>query len=71
MPYIRWVMVEVKLPDGSTKKIEAGKTVLDVAKLIGAGLAKAAIAGKLDGKIVDLRMPIRENTSLLIAPKRA
>ncbi len=70
MPYIRRVMVEVKLPDGSIKKIETGKTVLDVAKLIGAGLAKAAIAGKLDGKIVDLRMPIRENALLQIITEK-
>ncbi len=47
-------MVDVKLPDGSIKKIETGKTVLDVARLIGAGLAKTAIAAlpeRIDGEV--------------------
>ena len=42
-------MVMVKLPDGKELHVGDGATVLDVAKQIGPGLAKAAIAGKVDG----------------------
>ena len=46
--------MEIVLPDGSKKTLDAGATVADVAASIGAGLAKAALAGKIDGKLVDL-----------------
>lgn len=46
-------MVSVRLPDGSQRQFDAPVTVAQVAANIGAGLAKAAIAGKVDGKLVD------------------
>ena len=44
----------VNLPDGSEKQLEEGATVADVAASIGAGLARAALAGKIDGQFADL-----------------
>jgi threonyl-tRNA synthetase len=46
-------MVNVKLPDGSIRPFDHPVTVGDVAKAIGPGLAKAALAGKVNGKLVD------------------
>ena len=46
-------MVNVTLPDGSVRQFEAPVTVAQVASSIGAGLAKAALAGKVDGRLVD------------------
>ncbi len=47
------IMINVKLPDGSVKSFERPVTVAEVAASIGAGLAKAALAGRVDGKLVD------------------
>src|SRR6185369_2374844 len=47
-------MAVVKLPDGSTRDVAAGTTVMQLAESIGRGLAKAAVVGKVDGKLVDL-----------------
>ncbi len=52
-------MVSITLPDGSQKQFENAPTVQDVAASIGAGLAKAALAGKVDGKLVDTEFPHR------------
>lgn len=50
--------IEVKLPDGSTRQVRRGVTLLDLAKDIGPGLAKAALGGKINGQLVDLSTPI-------------
>src|SRR5436305_101255 len=47
-------MASIKLPDGSVREVADGSSVFAVAESIGKGLAKAAIVGKLDGKLVDL-----------------
>src|SRR3954451_4331004 len=47
-------MTSVKLPDGSVREVPDGSTVYQVAESIGKGLAKAALIGKVDGKMVDL-----------------
>src|SRR5688500_16753955 len=47
-------MAVIKLPDGSKREIPDGSSVQQVAESIGRGLAKAAIAGRVDGKVVDL-----------------
>src|SRR5829696_2364263 len=47
-------MAVVKLPDGSKREVADGSSVQQVAESIGRGLAKAAVAGKVDGKVVDL-----------------
>lgn len=58
------------LPDGSEKKLEDGASVADVASAIGAGLAKAAIAGKIDGRLVDLNAPLPTESHVeIITPK--
>jgi threonyl-tRNA synthetase len=50
--------MNVQLPDGSVREVPAGSTVADVATSIGKRLAKDAIAGKIDGKIVDVYVPV-------------
>lgn len=58
-------MIKVSLK-GDVKEFESGITVAEIAKSIGAGLYKAACAGKLDGKVVDLRTPVTKDCELQI-----
>src|SRR4051812_4794153 len=50
--------MQVILPDGSERALPDGATFLDLAKSIGPGLAKAVIAAKLDGELMDIQAPI-------------
>ena len=50
--------IEIKLPDGAVREYEDGSTIEDVAASISSGLRKQAIAGKLDGKVVDVYEPL-------------
>ena len=59
-------MIEVTLPDGSKREFDSRVPVGDVAASIGAGLARAALAGKVNGKLVDLSHPITENSTVSI-----
>ncbi|HLF96285.1 MAG TPA: threonine--tRNA ligase [Methylococcaceae bacterium] len=59
-------MPEVILPDGSRRAFERPVTVMQVAESIGAGLAKAALAGRIDGRLVDLSMPIESEARVEI-----
>lgn len=59
-------MVTVRLPDGSQRQFEAPITVAQVAASIGAGLAKAALAGKVDGTLVDTSFLIERDVDLSI-----
>ena len=59
-------MVSVRLPDGSQRQFESAVTVAQVAASIGAGLAKAALAGKVDGKLVDTAYLIERDADLAI-----
>ncbi|TFW10500.1 threonine--tRNA ligase [Oxalobacteraceae bacterium OM1] len=59
-------MVSVRLPDGSQRQFEGPVTVAQIAANIGAGLAKAAIAGKVDGKLVDTSFLIDRDAELAI-----
>ncbi|TVP82634.1 threonine--tRNA ligase [Thioalkalivibrio sp.] len=63
-------MPSVSLPDGSRRHFDASVSVLDVARDIGPGLAKAALAGKVDGRLVDVRHEITEDTDLAIVTDR-
>lgn len=63
-------MPTIRLPDGSEKTFEQTVTVADVAASIGAGLAKAAIAGKVDGQLVDTDFSISQNIDLSIVTDR-
>ncbi|MGN6705410.1 MAG: threonine--tRNA ligase [Rhodanobacter sp.] len=64
-------MIEITLPDGSKKPFEHPVTVQDVAASIGAGLAKATLAGKIDGKLVDASFPIEHDASLQIVTEKS
>lgn len=59
-------MVSVRLPDGSARQFDGPVTVAQVAASIGAGLAKAALAGKVDGKVVDTSHLIEQDADLAI-----
>ncbi len=63
-------MARVTLPDGSTLEIAEGSTAKQVAERIGAGLAKAAVAAKVDDRLVDLTTPIANSPRLqIVTPK--
>jgi len=59
-------MISIQLPDGSKREFAQAVTVADVAASIGAGLAKAALAGRVDGKLVDTSHLISADASLAI-----
>ncbi|MDZ4073261.1 MAG: threonine--tRNA ligase [Hylemonella sp.] len=59
-------MVQITLPDGSKRDFPGPVTVAEVAASIGAGLAKAALAGKIDGKVVDTSYQITADSPLSI-----
>jgi threonyl-tRNA synthetase len=59
-------LIRLTLPDGSVREVAAGTTGGDVARSIGPGLAKAALAARVDGEIVDLERPITRDASLAI-----
>lgn len=59
-------MVQITLPDGSQREFPGPVTVAEVAASIGAGLAKAALAGKVDGKVVDTSFTMNSDASLAI-----
>jgi threonyl-tRNA synthetase len=59
-------MVQITLPDGSQRQYPGPVSVAEVALSIGAGLAKAALAGKVDGKVVDTSYSIGTNANLAI-----
>ena len=63
-------MPKVKLPDKSEVEVAAGATVLDAAQAISPGLARAALAGKVDGKLVDLGTPLDDDSELTIITDR-
>jgi threonyl-tRNA synthetase len=62
--------IQVRLPDGKTLSVPAGSSVLSVAERIGKGLARAALAGRIDGRLVDLRAELHENVSIEIVTAR-
>ena len=59
-------MIQITLPDGSQREFPGPVTVAEVAASIGAGLAKAALAGKVDGQVVDTSYTLTENARLAI-----
>ena len=59
-------MIQITLPDGSQRSFEQSVTVADVAASIGSGLAKAALGGKVDGKLVDTSYLIEQDAALAI-----
>jgi threonyl-tRNA synthetase len=64
-------MIQITLPDGSKKPFDHPVSVQDVAASIGAGLAKATLAGKVDGKLVDASFPIDHDASVEIVTEKS
>ncbi len=63
--------ISIALPDGSKREIASGSTIADLAASIGAGLAKAAIAGKLDGELVDLSTELKDDSRVEIITEKS
>lgn len=63
---MKMAQVKVTLPDGSVREYEAGVTIEDIAGSISTSLKKKAVAGKINGKVVDLSTPIQEDTNVEI-----
>jgi threonyl-tRNA synthetase len=63
-------MLNIRLPDGSSKSFPGPVTVAEIAQAIGPGLARAALAGKVDGKLVDTSYRIESDAELaIVTPK--
>lgn len=63
-------MVAITLPDGSIREFDGATTVMQIAQSIGAGLAKATVAGRVNGMLVDACDPITTDASVqIITPK--
>ncbi len=62
--------MKIKLPDGSVKEFAGPVTVAEVAQSIGAGLARAALAGRVDGKLVDTSHRIESDAEVAIVTER-
>src|SRR5260370_1325918 len=62
--------IRVTLPDGSEKRVPRGSTGADLAKAIGPGLAKAALAARVDGQVWDLTRPLPDGATVAIIPDK-
>ena len=63
-------LLKITLPDGSLREVAAGTTAGDIAASIGAGLARAALAARVDGAVVDLSRPLDRDASLALITAR-
>ena len=63
-------MLNISLPDGSVREMPAGSTPADVAAAIGPGLAKAALAARVDGELRDLSRPFEGDGELALVTAR-
>jgi len=63
-------MVKITLPDGSAREFENPPSVLEVAAAIGPGLARAALAGRVNGKLVDTSFRIERDAELAVITER-
>src|SRR5262245_37856296 len=63
--------ITITLPDGSSRELAAGAPVRAVAEAISPGLAKAALAGVVDGKLVDLAFPLQKDSAVRIVTDRS
>nr|WP_295664258.1 threonine--tRNA ligase [Polymorphobacter sp.] len=63
-------MIRLTLPDGSVREVSRGTTGADVAASIGPGLAKAALAARVDGTLVDLSWPIDADATLALVTSK-
>jgi threonyl-tRNA synthetase len=63
--------IKITLPDNSIRELEAGATVADLAASIGTGLAKAALAGQINGMLVDLSGPLADGDIVAIITEKS
>src|SRR5215213_4453028 len=63
-------MFKISLPDGSVKEMPEGSTPADVAAAIGPGLAKAALAARVDGEVRDINRPFETDSELALITAR-
>ena len=63
-------MFKIRLPDGSVREMPQGSTPADVAAAIGPGLAKAALAARVDGEVRDLNRPFEGDAELALVTSR-
>jgi threonyl-tRNA synthetase len=63
--------ITVKLPDGSEKQVPEGATVFDVATAIGPRLGQAALAGRVDGELVDVDRVVAEGSTVEIITEKS
>src|ERR1700752_4026604 len=63
--------VTITLPDGSSRSVSSGTPVRDIAAGISAGLAKAAYAAIVDGKLVDLTYPLQKDSAVRIVTDKS
>src|SRR3546814_7776799 len=63
-------MIRVTLPDGSAREVAHGTTPAQIAADIGPGLAKAALAAKVDGEVRDILRPLDADTNLALITSR-
>lgn len=63
-------MLSITLPDGSVREVPPGSTPADIAAAIGPGLAKAAIAARVDGELRDINRPLEGNAHVALVTNR-
>lgn len=63
-------MFRISLPDGSVREMPEGSTPADVAAAIGPGLAKAALAARVNGEVRDITRPFEEDAELALITAR-
>jgi threonyl-tRNA synthetase len=63
-------MLKISLPDGSVREVAPGTTPADIAAAIGPGLAKAAIAARVDGELRDIMRPLEADATLALVTSR-
>src|ERR1044072_9712599 len=63
-------MITITLPDGSSREVVRGTTPADIAAAIGPGLAKAAIAARVDGELRDIARPFESDAQLALVTSR-
>ena len=63
-------MLKISLPDGSVREVERGATPADIAAAIGPGLAKAALAARVDGELRDINRPFDGDAQLALVTSR-
>ena len=63
-------MLRITLPDGSLRDYDSPQTVAEIAASIGPGLARQALAGRVDGKLVDLSHPVAQDATVAIVTDR-